>query len=117
MVSFLYKYKEDYPDYFYSSFYVRSIKIKEEFRNKGIGGIVMKNLQQLLESMMPVEFGAIFLSANTFRKEEDGISDKDYDELDERLVKFYSRCGFERIWEKGESYYNYMVKEVYLYKD
>ena len=76
------------------------IKIKKEYRGKGIGQLVMSNLQNMMESQFDIR--TIFLLAGAFETKKEYADDEDkmheeFNRRSDKLVEFYSRCGFTHI--------------------
>ena len=79
------------------------IEIKKEYRGKGIGQLVMSNLQNMMESQFDIR--TIFLLAGAYEAKKEYADDEDkiHDEFNrqsDKLVEFYSRCGFTHIKDR-----------------
>ena len=82
---------------FENVFILDNITIEVDFRGKGIGESILKNLSKMLE----VQFGCgenIFLCASDFNSaKEFGFESDEYKNGCKKLIKFYEKCGFKLI--------------------
>lgn len=85
--------------------YIDRLFINKEFRNQGIGGMILKNIYSIIRYMAKLDVGCVALLANPFEENSDTTID-DKDQI-EKLIKFYEKCGFERIEET-----QYMFKDL-----
>lgn len=77
--------------------YIDEIFIEKNYRNMGIGSLIVKEFPKLIRQILKLRPGCIVLLANPFEideKEFKPIRDKN---KIERLIKFYTKNGFERI--------------------
>lgn len=78
-------------------FILDSIKIKEEYRNKGVASAVIKKLPKMLRYQFDCG-SVIFLYASDYEaKNKFGIDSEQYKNGTERLIKFYESLGYKRI--------------------
>jgi GNAT superfamily N-acetyltransferase len=71
-----------------------TIKIENEYRGKGIGQLIMSNLQDMMKSQFNIR--TIFLLAGAFELNDEETR-AEYTAQSDKLVGFYSRCGFTHI--------------------
>lgn len=86
-------------------FILDKIQIDEKYRNKGIGGAILKNLSKMLRYQFDCGSN-IFLCASSFEKAQDfGFDSKEYTKSSKDLVNFYKKFGFKEI-AKNVMYFN-----------
>ena len=77
--------------------YIDKIFIKKEYRNKGIGSAIIRELPKLIRNILKLRPGCLVLLANPFEiEDEEFIAESDKDKI-EKLIKFYEKNGFQRI--------------------
>lgn len=77
------------------------LKVDKEYRGKGIGSLIMANLQDMMETQFGIN--TIFLLAGAYESKKDSKGKRDsseYRRQSDKLVEFYSRCGFTHIKDR-----------------
>ena len=73
------------------------IAIDREFRNRGIGSVIIKNLLKMIN----YQFGrgsTVFLCASDYESAEQyGFESSEYEEGKNRLIEFYKKLGFRIV--------------------
>lgn len=77
--------------------YIDKIFIEKKYRNMGIGGLIVKELPKLIRQILKLRPGCIVLLANPFEIEEKEFKPTRDKKKIEKLIKFYTKNGFERI--------------------
>ena len=77
--------------------YIDEIFIEKKYRNIGIGSLIVKELPRLIKQMLKLRPGCLVLLANPFEIEGKEIKPTRDKNKIEKLIKFYSRNGFQRI--------------------
>ena len=71
-----------------------NIHVDKEYRGKGIGQLIMSNLQDMMKTQFHID--TIFLVAGAYEFNNDDTQDE-YETQSDKLVGFYNRCGFNLI--------------------
>ncbi len=90
------KYLSEESEYDYI-YILDEIKIDKEYRNCGIGSIVIKNLFKMLNYQFD-RGSTIFLCASDFESAEQyGFESDEYENGKARLIRFYKKMGFRVV--------------------
>lgn len=77
--------------------YIDKIFIEKKYRNKGIGGAILRELPNLIRNVLKLRPGCLVLLANPFDyKGKEFVAERDENKR-EKLIKFYEKNGFTRI--------------------
>lgn len=87
--------------------YINKIFIDKDFRNLGIGSIIVKELPKLVRNILKLKPGCFVLLANPFEIKEGKFTPTRNKSKIEKLVRFYEKSGFERIEDT-----QYLVKNM-----
>ncbi|MBQ3413935.1 MAG: GNAT family N-acetyltransferase [Clostridia bacterium] len=77
--------------------YIDEIFIEKKYRNMGIGSLIVKELPRLIRQILKLRPGCLVLLANPFEIEGKEFKPTRDKKKIEKLIKFYSRNGFQRI--------------------
>lgn len=77
--------------------YINKIFIDKDFRNLGIGSVIVKELPKLVRNILKLKPGCLVLLANPFEIKEGKFTPTRNKSKIEKLVKFYEKNGFKRI--------------------
>lgn len=87
--------------------YIDDIFIEPKYRNMGIGTEIVRNINNMIRYLLKLNVGCIFLFARPSEKDTEGEILRIMDnKSQQRLIKFYKNCGFQRIKNTGYMYHN-----------
>lgn len=98
---------EDYVGMDEDVIYINKIFIEKDFRNLGMGSIIVKELPKLVRNILKLKPGCFVLLANPFEIKEGKFTPTRSKNKIEKLIKFYEKNGFERIEDT-----QYLVKNM-----
>lgn len=87
--------------------YINKILIEKDFRNLGLGSMIVRELPKLIRNILKLKPGCLVLLANPFEIKEGEFTPTRSKNKIEKLVKFYEKNGFERIEDT-----QYLVKNM-----
>ena len=71
------------------------ITIDKEFRNRGIGSVIIKNLLQMINYQFGGRGSTVFLCASDYEAAAQyGFESSEYEKGKNRLIEFYKKLGF-----------------------
>lgn len=100
--------KDEFDSFSYNDFiYINSIYIDEKYQNLGIGSSIISHIREIIFNLLKLKVKCIFLYAKPQYQDENGEIENNPDkDAQEKLIKFYKKCGFTRIRNTGYMYIN-----------